>query len=289
MVVHDMRSPISVLMTLLDLVRTDPKCTLERVYAAQDLQFAGPGRGRASSPWDWRTISSMWDVSRLGGEQAAARSATARPHRRSAARYLRAAGPARSARERRSWSSTPPRPRLWMRPAAIVLRVLENLVINAMKHTPGGRAGAGLGGRRSRARPRGRSRRGTRRAARSPLEDLREVRHGRGPSREAVPLGRPRIDVLQARRGGSRRLHRRRRRRPGGKRLLVRASGVASRVLRARRERGAWQKASPGRVPKRSCAGRRDGAQGRAAGGQGHASDLLRARALSAVMLRGFA
>jgi len=128
MVVHDMRSPLSALVALLGLIQTDPTCTLSE-DTAKDLQFALQAATNVNG-----LANDLLDVSRL--EEAKlpldrqsndivqiCRDVLVRvaPLDRTRALELDAADVVSVRCDR-----------------ALVQRVLENLVGNAVKHTPAG-------------------------------------------------------------------------------------------------------------------------------------------------------
>jgi signal transduction histidine kinase len=128
MVVHDMRSPLAGLIGLLDIIKTDPTCNLG-AQAAEDLQFAVQAATSLNG-----LANDLLDVSRLEESKLPldrqphdlvpiCRAVLDRlaPLDRTRTLELDVAGsvPVRCDR-------------------SIVQRVLENLVGNAVKHTPGG-------------------------------------------------------------------------------------------------------------------------------------------------------
>jgi two-component system, sensor histidine kinase and response regulator len=126
MVVHDMRSPLSGLIQLLNLIQTDPACTLGE-GAMTDLQIAVQAATGLNG-----LANDLLDVSRLEEDKlpldrrpndvvAICRDVLARvaPFDRTRRLDLEAAGVMPAHCDRR-----------------VVERVLENLVGNAMKHTP---------------------------------------------------------------------------------------------------------------------------------------------------------
>jgi two-component system sensor histidine kinase/response regulator len=128
MMVHDMRSPISALIGLLDLLRTDPTCTLSE-DAAKDLQYAVQAAAGLSG-----LANDLLDVSRLEENKLPL---DRRPHDlvpvcREV--LVRLAPLDRTRRLELDAAEAVPA----VCDRGVVQRVLENLVGNAMKHTPGG-------------------------------------------------------------------------------------------------------------------------------------------------------
>ena len=126
MVVHDMRSPISALLGLLDVIRTDPACTLGE-DATKDLEYAVQAAAGLNG-----LANDLLDVSRLEENKL--------PLDRGlhdlvpiCREVLGRLAPLDRAR-RLELDATGTAPARFDR--GVVQRVLENLVGNAMKHTP---------------------------------------------------------------------------------------------------------------------------------------------------------
>jgi two-component system, sensor histidine kinase and response regulator len=128
MVVHDMRSPLSALIGLLSLIQTDPTCTLGD-DTAQDLEYAVQAAASIN-----RLANDVLDVSRLEEEKLPL---DRRPNdlAQICRDVLVRLGPldrTRSLELDATDAVIAPCDR------GLVERVLENLVGNAMKHTPAG-------------------------------------------------------------------------------------------------------------------------------------------------------
>ncbi len=128
MVVHDMRSPLSTLITLLDLIRTDSECRLGE-ETTKDLQYAVQAAARVTG-----LANDLLDVSRLE-EDKLPLDRQSNDIAQICRDVLVRLAPLDPTRTLEMDSADAVRVHC---DRAIVQRVLENLVGNAIKHTPEG-------------------------------------------------------------------------------------------------------------------------------------------------------